>query len=283
MQWGVAGFLIGAFAFIGAAGAIGPAAVAHATTERGEGARIALIGQFEYAQEAAAWRLVDGGIYDIDVGTEGVGSSTDLVLVTVSALDGPMPSMRAALDSLDGVGVPRAAIVLTSTDLQPDAELQEIVITETRELLTSYGIADPEVPVVQSDDPGFVPAVAAILDGEPAGYTVTAPPPPAEGAAQVVPQNMLGVPYPDAVRILTDDGFQPTVIVDPTAGIVSECYPGVVGQYPDIGTAVDPGSTIVLAVWKPDPFLNDATCSLTEFPDEAAFDEFIAQTLAANP
>ena len=275
--------VIGACALIGAAGAIGPAAVAHATTERGEGARIALIGQFEYAQEAAAWRLVDGGIYDIDVGTEGVGSSTDLVLVTVSALDGPMPSMRAALDSLDGANVPRAAIVLTATDLQPDTELQELVITETRELLTSYGIADPEVPVVQSDDPGFVAAVTAILDGDPAGYTVAAPPPPAEGAAQVVPQNMLGVPYPDAVRILTDDGFQPTVVVDPTAGIVSECFPGVVGQYPDIGTAVDPGSTIVLAVWKPDPFLNDATCSLTEFPDEAAFDEFIAQTLAANP
>ena len=56
-----------------------------------------------------------------------------------------------------------------------------------------------------------------------------------------------------------------------------------VGQYPGLGTAVDPGSTIVLAVWKPDPFLNDATCSLTEFPDEAAFDEYIAQTLAANP
>ncbi len=275
--------LIGACAIVGAAGAIGPAAVAHATTERGEGARIALIGQFEYAQEAAAWRLVDGGIYDIDVGTEGVGSSTDLVLVTVSALDGPMPSMRAALDSLDGANVPRAAIVLTATNLQPDAELQQLVIMETRELLASYGIADPEVPVVQSDDPGFVPAVAAILDGDPAGYTVAAPPPPEPGAEQVVPDYLVGVPYPDAVRILTDDGFQPTVVVDPTAGIVSECFPGVVGQYPDLGTAVDPGSTIVLAVWKPDPFLNDATCSLTEFPDEAAFDEFIAQTLAANP
>src|SRR6188508_2757043 len=177
MQRVVTRSLIGACAIIGAAGAIGPAAVAHATTEQGEGARIALIGQFEYAQEAAAWRLVDGGIYDIDVGTQGVGSSTDLVLVTVSALDGPMPSMRAALDSLDGAGVPRAAIVLTATDLQPDAELQQLVITETRTLLAGYGIGDPEVPVVQSDDPGFVPAVAAILDGEPAGYTVVAPPP----------------------------------------------------------------------------------------------------------
>jgi hypothetical protein len=283
MRRGVTGALIGALAVLGATGAIGPQAVVGASTERGEGARIALIGQFEYAQEAAAWRLVDGGIYDIDVGTQGVGSSTDLVLVTVSALDGPMPSMRAALDSLDGLAIPRVAIVLTATDHQPDTELQQLVTVETRELLAGYGIADPEVPVVQSDDPGFVPAVAAILDGDPAGYTVAAPPPPVEGAAQIVPQNMLGVPYPDAVRILTDDGFQPTVVVDPTAGIVSECFPGVVGQYPDIGTAVDPGATIVLAVWKPDPFLNDATCSLTEFPDEAAFDEFIAQTLAASP
>jgi hypothetical protein len=283
MQRGVTRVLIGACAIVGAAGAIGPAAVAHATTQRGDGARIALIGQFEYAQEAAAWRLVDGGIYDIDVGTEGVGSSTDLVLVTVSALDGPMPSIRAALGSLDGANVPRVAIVLTATNLQADAELQQLVIMETRELLASYGIADPEVPVVQSDDPGFVPAVAALLDGDPAGYTVAAPPPPEPGAEQVVPDYLVGVPYPDAVRILTDAGFQPTVVVDPTAGIVSECFPGVVGQYPGLGTAVDPGSTIVLAVWKPDPFLNDATCSLTEFPDEAAFDEFIAQTLAANP
>ena len=115
--------------------------------------------------------------------------------------------------------------MLTATDLQPDAELQQLVIIETRELLAGYGIADPEVPVVQSDDPGFVPAVAAILDGEPAGYTVAAPPPPAEGADQVVPASMLGVPYPDAIDILTADGFQPTVVVDPAAGVVSECYP----------------------------------------------------------
>ena len=61
--------------------------------------RIALIGQFEYAQEAVAWRLVDGGIYDVDVGTQGVGSATDLLLVTVSAIDGPMPSLPSALET----------------------------------------------------------------------------------------------------------------------------------------------------------------------------------------
>ena len=230
MQRGVTRLLIGACALIGAAGAIGPAAVAHATTERGEGARIALIGQFEYAQEAAAWRLVDGGIYDIDVGTEGVGSSTDLVLVTVSALDGPMPSMRAALDSLDGANVPRVAIGADGD--QPPARRRAAAardhgdpraagqLRHRRSGGAGRAVGRSRLRARRRGDPRRRPRRLHGRGSATAGA----------GRRAGGRRHLLGVPYPDAVRILTDDGFQPSRRRRPHRWRVSECYPGVSGS-----------------------------------------------------
>ena len=73
-----------------------------------------------------------------------------------------------------------------------------------------------------------------------------------------------------------------TVVVDPDAGVVSECYPQVLGQYPESGTAVAAGSTVVLAVAEPDALAVGDGCQLPEFGSEAEFEDFVAQVLAGT-
>lgn len=136
-------------------------------------AAVVLVGQLHQGQEAAAWRLVDGGVSDVDIGEASVGPETELLLVTVSLLDGPMPSTREALGALEGTTLPRVAVVLTNGLFMTDAELRQLVLFETSELLTSFGLPADDLPVLDADDPGFADQVAALLDEPPADYPVT--------------------------------------------------------------------------------------------------------------
>jgi len=84
-------------------------------------------------------------------------------LITVSALDGPMPQTVAALDRLVGDDAARAAIVLVNVPLV-DPELVELVTLETRQLLAQYigkSRADA-VPVLRADAADFAAAVRGL-------------------------------------------------------------------------------------------------------------------------
>jgi hypothetical protein len=85
-------------------------------------------------------------------------------LFTVSALDGPMPQLREALDRLAGDDASRGAIVVVDVPLLDDAELLELVILETRELVARYvgEAAAQALPVLRTDLPGFAAAVGAL-------------------------------------------------------------------------------------------------------------------------
>jgi hypothetical protein len=243
---------------------------------------IVLVGHPGHGQDAAAARLIEAGFDDVTVGVGSVGEATELVLVTVSALDGPMPGTRRALAALDGSTIPRVAIVLTNTDALDDVELRELVKLETTELLGVYGINGPDVAVVLADDPDFVDQVALLLESPATDYVVATPPtmPPIDESATVNVEQVRGVPYPDALNILTEQGLVAIVVADPTAGVDTDCYPLVLDEFPDPDLDVPAGTTIVLTVAQPDPLLFGENCRLTEFPSEDEFNRYIGEILA---
>ena len=122
-----------------------------------------LIGHPEHGQEDAAARLQEAGLEDVAVGVGSVGEATELVLVTVSALDGPMPGTRRALEALGGSTVRRVSIVLTNTTALDDVELSELVTLETTELLDAFGVAGPEVSVAYADDSSVDSGTSSLL------------------------------------------------------------------------------------------------------------------------
>ena len=85
-------------------------------------------------------------------------------LFTVSAVDGPMPQTRETLDLLVGDDASRSAIVLTEALLNPDPELQALVILEMRTLLALYigQVAADALPVLRSDAATFAALVRAL-------------------------------------------------------------------------------------------------------------------------
>jgi elongation factor Tu len=73
----------------------------------------------------------------------------DGAVLLVSAADGPMPQTREHILLARQVGVPHLVVFLNKCDLVEDPELIELVEMELRELLTHYGFAGEEVPVVR--------------------------------------------------------------------------------------------------------------------------------------
>ena len=251
-------------------------------TDPGASGAIVLIGHPEHGQEDAAARLQEAGLEDVAVGVGSVGEATELVLVTVSALDGPMPGTRRALEALGGSTVRRVSIVLTNTTALDDVELSELVTLETTELLDAFGVAGPEVSVVYADDADFADQVAALLSTPPADFAVVTPPtmPPIDEPATVNVDQVRGVPYLEAVDILVNQGLVAVVVADPAAGVASDCEPLVLDQFPDPDLDVPASTTIVLTVPAPDPALFDESCAVTEFATQDEFDQFIDEILA---
>jgi elongation factor Tu len=73
----------------------------------------------------------------------------DGAILVVSASDGPMPQTREHILLARQVGVPRIVVFLNKCDLVDDAELLDLIELEVRELLTKYGFAGDDTPIIR--------------------------------------------------------------------------------------------------------------------------------------
>lgn len=72
----------------------------------------------------------------------------DGAILVVSAADGPMPQTREHILLARQVGVPRIVVFLNKADQVDDAELQELVEMEVRELLSKYDFPGDDTPII---------------------------------------------------------------------------------------------------------------------------------------
>ena len=97
----------------------------------------------------------------------------DGAILVVSAADGPMPQTREHILLAKQVGVPKIVVFLNKADQVDDAELQELVEMEIRELLDMYDFPGDDTPIIvgsalkalegDSSDIG-VPAVQKLIE-----------------------------------------------------------------------------------------------------------------------
>ncbi len=73
----------------------------------------------------------------------------DGAILVVSAVDGPMPQTREHILLARQVNVPKIVVFLNKCDLVEDAELLDLVELEVRELLSKYGYAGDNAPVIR--------------------------------------------------------------------------------------------------------------------------------------
>jgi len=73
----------------------------------------------------------------------------DGAILVVSAADGPMPQTREHILLARQVGVPALVVYMNKVDQVDDEELLELVEMEVRELLSSYGFAGDDIPIVK--------------------------------------------------------------------------------------------------------------------------------------
>jgi elongation factor Tu len=94
-------------------------------------------------------------------------------ILVVSAADGPMPQTREHVLLARQVNVPALVVFLNKVDLVDDPELLELVELELRELLTNYGFAGDEIPIIRGDalsaynkpdDPAATKCIHELLD-----------------------------------------------------------------------------------------------------------------------
>ena len=94
----------------------------------------------------------------------------DGAILVVSAADGVMPQTREHLLLARQVGIRHVVVALTKADVA-DPEYADLVELEVRDLLSGYGFAGAEVPVVRlsatgalAGDPRWTASVGALLD-----------------------------------------------------------------------------------------------------------------------
>ncbi len=73
----------------------------------------------------------------------------DGAILVVSAADGPMPQTREHILLARQVGVPQIIVFLNKVDTVDDKELVDLVEEEVRELLTKYGYAGKDIPIIR--------------------------------------------------------------------------------------------------------------------------------------
>ncbi|WP_233358856.1 elongation factor Tu [Thermomonospora amylolytica] len=95
----------------------------------------------------------------------------DGAILVVSALDGPMPQTREHIVLARQVGVRHIVVALNKADAVEDAELLDLVELEVRELLSAYGFAGEQAPVVRvsglralEGDPYWTARIVDLLD-----------------------------------------------------------------------------------------------------------------------
>ena len=81
-------------------------------------------------------------------------------ILVVAATDGPMPQTREHILLSRQVGVPYICVFLNKCDMVDDEELVDLVEMEVRELLSEYGFAGDNAPVIRGSALGA-------LNGEP--------------------------------------------------------------------------------------------------------------------
>ena len=216
-----------------------------------EAGSVALIGHQDHGQVEAAAMLEEAGItvgsvveYPRDSIDAAAVADSDLVLLTVSALDGPMPGTIQVLQELDGYAIDRFGVLITRSTLNGDPELISLVIADTVEALGRYGIP-ASVPVVTADAPSFPDDVLALLAAPPDDTVVVAPTtvPP---TTSVIP-GVDGLALDRAISTLEAEGLEVTVIADPALDVEVECSPPVRRQVPEPGLEV-PRGTIVAVI-----------------------------------
>jgi elongation factor Tu len=72
----------------------------------------------------------------------------DGAILVVAATDGPMPQTKEHILLASQVGVPKILVFLNKCDIADDAEIQELVEMEVRELLAKYGF-DENCPIIR--------------------------------------------------------------------------------------------------------------------------------------
>src|ERR687886_2559999 len=145
----------------------------NAPEERERGITIA-IAHVEYETEARHYAHVDcPGHADYIKNMITGAAQMDGAILVVSAPDGPMPQTREHILLAKQVEVPSMVVFLNKVDVMDDEELLELVELEVRELLTKYGFAGDDTPVVRgsalkalesgSQDPA-APEYACVLE-----------------------------------------------------------------------------------------------------------------------
>jgi elongation factor Tu len=120
-----------------------------APEERERGITIA-IAHVEYETQARHYAHVDcPGHADYIKNMITGAAQMDGAILVVSAPDGPMPQTREHILLAKQVEVPSMVVFLNKVDAMDDEELLELVELEVRELLTKYGFAGDETPVVR--------------------------------------------------------------------------------------------------------------------------------------
>ena len=73
----------------------------------------------------------------------------DGAILVIAATDGPMAQTREHILLSRQVGVPRMVVFLNKCDMVDDEELLDLVEMEVRELLTEYGYAGDNTPIIR--------------------------------------------------------------------------------------------------------------------------------------
>ena len=120
----------------------------NAPEERERGITIAT-SQVEYVSTTRHYAHVDcPGHADYVKNMITGAAQMDGAILVVSAADGPMPQTREHILLAKQVGVPKIVVFLNKADQVDDAELQELVEMEIRELLDMYDFPGDDTPII---------------------------------------------------------------------------------------------------------------------------------------
>jgi len=136
--------------------------------------KIVLVGYQSLALGEAANFIQNQGGFVVSVNE--VVLEVDLLLFTINAQDGPMPDTLRQIQNQQGQTLSRAAILLIQTDLQPDAELEQLVILDTREVLHRF-ISEEQanrLEVLRMPDSAIGDKLRALLFLPPANILISA-------------------------------------------------------------------------------------------------------------
>ena len=138
----------------------------NAPEEKERGITIAT-SHIEYETEARHYAHVDcPGHADYVKNMITGAAQMDGAILVVSAADGPMPQTREHILLSRQVGVPYIVVFMNKCDMVDDAELQELVEMEIRELLSEYGFPGDDTPIVKGSALQALEEAKAGKDGE---------------------------------------------------------------------------------------------------------------------